>query len=178
MESSENLKLTYSKYIPLLVVVEGRNGEIRSVSRKDLEFKVKENVFKNVLMVKKNTTEGLLKQVHANLSEIANFVSFYTKSRLVIGLGGSSVLEVYKSSPLYIFPYIPSSSIKCILRTYRILKLSGFSLDKYTELERLIESIDDVNGGGKECLIVRIFGNQNLQGRVVFLMLFRRSFRI
>jgi CRISPR-associated protein Cmr6 len=91
-----------------------------------------------------------------------------TKSRLIVGLGGGSALEVsIKLHFIYGFPYIPSSAIKGVLRAYKILKKVNFDFEKYSKFEKEIES---GNREDKEIgAFVRVFGNQQYKGDLIIL---------
>jgi CRISPR-associated protein Cmr6 len=98
-----------------------------------------------------------LKNRQKEVSDI-NF-TLATKSRLIVGLGSGSVLEVsIKLHFIYGFPYIPSSAIKGVLRAYKILEKVGFDLEKYGDFEE-----------EEHKAFVEIFGNQEKRGSLMVL---------
>lgn len=164
---TDNIKLAYDKFIPFLTE---EKGQLTTLRDKDINQKLKNFVFDKVKGVKKEPLNKLLATLNSRFSKIATTITLKTKSRMVVGLGSGSVLEnSLRLHHIYGFPYIPSTTIKGILRAYNIIKAVNFNLSKYEQKEWEIESITEIKGNSQEERIVKIFGNQQLKGQVVFL---------
>ncbi|MCS7135345.1 MAG: type III-B CRISPR module RAMP protein Cmr6 [Candidatus Aenigmarchaeota archaeon] len=75
-------------------------------------------------------------------------------SKLVVGLGISSVLEVFlRLHSVYGFPIIPSSALKGVLRAYKFWELSEWNLELLKVFEFLLYSVyEKCENPGKELL--------------------------
>jgi CRISPR-associated protein Cmr6 len=113
--------------------------------------------------------DNYIKKLNERQRQIADkSFTLTTKSRLIVGLGGGSALEVsIKLHFIYGFPYIPSSAIKGVLRAYKILEKLDFDFEKYSKFEKEIESGD--KGSEKVGAFVRVFGNQKYKGDLIIL---------
>lgn len=114
LKSASNLKLILEKYIPFYNMQNNRMLDLSKAKEKVYEFK--SNNFQEA--------NNYIKKLNERQRQIADkSFTLNTKSRLIVGLGGGSALEVsIKLHFIYGFPYIPSSSIKGVLRAYKILK--------------------------------------------------------
>ena len=159
LNSASNLKLILEKYIPFYNM---QNNRMLDVSKaKDKVYELKPKNFQEA--------DNYIKKLNERQRQIADkSFTLATKSRLIVGLGGGSALEVsIKLHFIYGFPYIPSSAIKGVLRAYKILKKVNFDFEKYSDLEKRIESGD---GEDKEIgAFVRVFGNQQYKGDLIIL---------
>lgn len=167
LANTDNIKLAYDKFIPFLTET---NGQLNTVKDKDINQNLKNFVFQKVKSIKKEPLNKLLASLNSRFSKIATTITLRTKSRMVVGLGSGSVLEnSLRLHHIYGFPYIPSTTIKGVLRAYNIIKAVNFDLTKYEQKEWEIENITEIKGDSLEEKIVRIFGNQQVKGQVVFL---------
>ncbi|RMA96969.1 type III-B CRISPR module RAMP protein Cmr6 [Hydrogenothermus marinus] len=159
------------------------------INSKNFEKEVVENTKERVenyrnYLIKGNGNKNLnkilekIKERQKNSSDCSYQLT--TKSRLIIGLGISSVLETsIKLHHIYGIPYIPSSAIKGVLRAYRIWKLANWDEEKYKEIET---RIDDYKGKPEENIseeekkIIEIFGNQNQKGKLIILDAYPEKF--
>jgi CRISPR-associated protein Cmr6 len=159
LKSASNLKLILEKYIPFYNMQNNRMLDLSKAKEKVYEFK--SNNFQEA--------NNYIKKLNERQRQIADkSFTLNTKSRLIVGLGGGSALEVsIKLHFIYGFPYIPSSSIKGVLRAYKILKKVNFDFEKYSKFEKEIESGEREN---KEIgAFVRVFGNQKYKGDLIIL---------
>lgn len=159
LKSASNLKLILEKYIPFYNMQNKRMLDISKAKEKVYEFKSNNFQEANAYLNKLNERQRQIADKSFTLT---------TKSRLIVGLGGGSALEVsIKLHFIYGFPYIPSSAIKGVLRAYKILKKVNFDFEKYSDLEKKIES---GNREDKEIgTFVRVFGNQQYKGDLIIL---------
>jgi CRISPR-associated protein Cmr6 len=183
LENATNLKLILEKYIRFNDFIPRKNDH--SSKEKDNEkdnklkdnkliIQAKNNVYKLVKNIvskeeKSGETNDYIKKLNERQRQIADkSFTLTTKSRLIVGLGGGSALEVsIKLHFIYGFPYIPSSAIKGVLRAYKILEKLNFDLEKYSKFEKEIES---GNREDKEIgAFVRVFGNQQYKGDLIIL---------
>jgi CRISPR-associated protein Cmr6 len=158
-ESASNLKLILEKYIPFYNIQNKRVLDISKAKEKVYELKSKNF----------QEADNYIKKLNERQRQIADkSFSLTTKSRLIVGLGGGSALEVsIKLHFIYGFPYIPSSAIKGVLRAYKILEKLNFDFEKYSKFEKEIESGDRED---KEIgAFVRVFGNQQYKGDLIIL---------
>jgi CRISPR-associated protein Cmr6 len=159
LKSASNLKLILEKYIPFYNMQNKRMLDISRAKEKVYEFK--SNNFQEA--------NNYIKKLNERQRQIADkSFTLMTKSRLIVGLGGGSALEVsIKLHFIYGFPYIPSSAIKGVLRAYKILEKVNFDFEKYSKYEKEIESGDrkDKEMGA----FVRVFGNQQYKGDLIIL---------
>jgi len=159
LKSASNLKLILEKYIPFYSLQNKRMLDISKAKEKVYEFKSNNFQEANDYINKLNERQRQIADKSFTLT---------TKSRLIVGLGGGSALEVsIKLHFIYGFPYIPSSAIKGVLRAYKILEKLDFDFEKYSDLEKKIES---GNREDKEIgTFVRVFGNQQYKGDLIIL---------
>jgi len=159
LKSASNLKLILEKYIPFYSLQNKRMLDISKAKEKVYEFKSNNFQEANAYLNKLNERQRQIADKSFTLT---------TKSRLIVGLGGGSALEVsIKLHFIYGFPYIPSSAIKGVLRAYKILEKLDFDFEKYSDLEKKIES---GNREDKEIgTFVRVFGNQQYKGDLIIL---------
>lgn len=160
LKEVSNPKLLLEKYIPFYKPGADKKVEINEAKTNVYEL-LKEKNFQDVdLYITK------LKNRQKEVSDI-NF-TLATKSRLIVGLGSGSVLEVsIKLHFIYGFPYIPSSAIKGVLRAYKILEKVEFDLGKYGNFEKKIEKGEQIEEEHKA--FVEIFGNQEKRGSLIVL---------
>jgi CRISPR-associated protein Cmr6 len=168
LKSASNLKLILEKYIPFYNMQNKRMLDISRAKEKVYEFK--SNNFQEA--------NNYIKKLNERQRQIADkSFTLTTKSRLIVGLGGGSALEVsIKLHFIYGFPYIPSSAIKGVLRAYKILEKVNFDFEKYSKFEKEIESGDreDKEVGA----FVRVFGNQQYKGDLIILDAIPENFPI
>ncbi|MGC9081176.1 type III-B CRISPR module RAMP protein Cmr6 [Sulfurihydrogenibium sp.] len=170
ISSCHNFKLLLDKYIPFYKTNNKNKGIFDLKETKDFAFNNLQNP--NIQKICNN----LLETIKSYQKMITNETfSLTTKSRLIVGLGTTSVLEVsIRLHHIYGIPYIPSSAIKGILRAYNILKIVNFDMNQYKKVEEEIESIKevekkDLNKLNQKEIIVKLFGNQNFQGELIVL---------
>lgn len=151
IHSCDNIKLLHDKYIPIL------------------DDKYRESVFNKITTIK-NTSDSI-KDLNTLYKEISGEpIKLTTNSRLIIGLGSGSVLETsIRLHHVYGIPYIPSSSIKGVLRAFNILKAVNFDLKEYKKFEKNIEEMENIDENSYEGKIVKLFGNQYFSGKMTFL---------
>jgi len=110
--------------------------------------------------------------------------SLKISNRLIVGLGSVSV---YKTSitlhHIYGIPYIPSSAIKGMLRSYMILEcfseeLEKYSEDKYQKFEEEVLFAKDEDGNYKHQWFIDIFGSQEQEGEIIFFDSFSKDVKI
>lgn len=118
-------------------------------------------------LISKGEIRNLINKViyrQENISD-ENF-ELTTQSRLVVGLGGSSVLETsIKLHHIYGIPYIPSSAIKGVLRAYKIWILANWKEEEFSKIEKNIENNKPSNENEKK--LIEIFGNQQQKGKLI-----------
>ncbi len=171
LKSCENLKLTLDKYLKYQL------NKDRVELYKDTIKDLKESVFNNMKNYNKTVCNEYVKKLNQIQSLITSEkIQLTTDSRLVIGLGITSVLEVsMRLHHIYGIPYIPSSTVKGILRSYNLLKISGGDSKKYEETEKKLESLkvdsnEKITEEDKEIFnLVKLFGNQNYKGDLIIL---------
>jgi CRISPR-associated RAMP protein, Cmr6 family len=179
-ENASNLKLILEKYIRFNDFIPRKNDHSSKEKNNEKDKKpditqAKNNVYKlvkNIVSKEKKTEEiinSYIKKLNERQRQIADkSFTLTTKSRLIVGLGGGSALEVsIKLHFIYGFPYIPSSAIKGVLRAYKILEKLNFDFEKYSKFEKEIESGD--KGSEKVGAFVRVFGNQKYKGDLIIL---------
>jgi len=159
LKSASNLKLILEKYIPFYNMQNKRMLDISKAKEKVYDFKSNNFQEANAYLNKLNERQRQIADKSFTLT---------TKSRLIVGFGGGSALEVsIKLHFIYGFPYIPSSAIKGVLRAYKILKKVNFDLKEYSKYEKKIESGD--KGSEEVGAFVRVFGNQQYKGDLIIL---------
>lgn len=113
-----NIGLLFSKYFYCWPPNWQSNETHNIVFRKDIEdiiSKQKDNDYIRFLTIRQKTARESLQ------SSGRHVLSFeaVTDSRLIIGLGGTSVIETGMTlHPLYGFPYLPGSGLKGVARAY------------------------------------------------------------
>ncbi|GAB6072408.1 hypothetical protein JCM14244_07850 [Venenivibrio stagnispumantis] len=144
---------------------ENKNKENCELINRFLKLRNKFETNRNYLL--KEIKEGRIKEVISKINERQENISdcsfsFKTSSRLVVGLGSGSVLEVsIKLHHVYGVPYIPSSAVKGVLRAYKIWELANWDSYKFFVLEKLIESYkEDKFDKVKEDFLKKIKGNK------------------
>jgi CRISPR-associated protein Cmr6 len=159
---TSNPKLLLEKYIPFYKPGADNDKKVKINDAKTNVYELLKG--KNFQDVDFYITK--LKNRQKEVSDI-NF-TLATKSRLIVGLGSGSVLEVsIKLHFIYGFPYIPSSAIKGVLRAYKILEKVGFDLENYKDFEKKIEKGEQIEEEHKA--FVEIFGNQEKRGSLIVL---------
>jgi CRISPR-associated protein Cmr6 len=159
LKNASNLKLILEKYIPFYNTQNKRTLDISKAKEKVYELKSKNF----------QEADNYIKKLSERQRQIADkSFTLTTKSRLIVGLGSGSALEVsIKLHFIYGFPYIPSSTIKGVLRAYKILEKLNFDFEKYSKFEKEIES---GNREDKEIgAFVKVFGNQQYKGDLIIL---------
>jgi len=139
----DNPGLFYQKILPPKTK-EKDNKKLECLER--FKDAVKNGEHKEALKAYYNRIE-MITEKYKSRGYVCNEFTAKTSSRMVVGLGGASVLETNMTFHRYGFPYIPASAVKGILASY--LKEEGWKEDE----ERYRE----------------IFGSQNEKGKVIFL---------
>ncbi|MFP3206410.1 MAG: type III-B CRISPR module RAMP protein Cmr6 [Hydrogenobaculum sp.] len=157
---TSNPKLLLEKYIPFYNPKTHKTFEINDAKTNVYEL-LKERNFQDV--------DFYITKLNRRQKEVSDInFTLVTKSRLIVGLGSGSVLEVsIKLHFIYGFPYIPSSAIKGVLRAYKILEKVGFDLEKYGDFEKKIEKGEQIEE--EHSAFVEIFGNQEKIGSLIVL---------
>lgn len=164
IKSCDNIKLLYEKYIPIL-----QDNNLPCEKAESYKSKV----FKQIKEQK--TSINILDKVYKEITQ--EVITLTTKSRLIVGLGSTSILETsIKLHHIYGVPYIPSSSVKGVLRAFNILKAINFNLDEYNDFEKRIEKIEEIKSSSVKENIVKVFGNQHIRGSIVFFDAIPKSF--
>jgi CRISPR-associated protein Cmr6 len=166
LEDISNLKLILEKYIQFNGLPTEENNRYITQAKDNIYKSAKDFVSKEEKLGEAN---DYIKKLNERQRQIADkSFTLTTKSRLIVGLGGGSALEVsIKLHFIYGFPYIPSSAIKGVLRAYKILEKVNFDFEKYSKFEKKIESGDRED---KEIgAFVRVFGNQQYKGDLIIL---------
>ena len=110
--------------------------------------------------------------------------SLKISNRLIVGLGSVSVYETSITlHHIYGIPYIPSSAIKGMLRSYMILEcfseeLEKYSEDKYQKFEEEVLFAKDEDGNYKHQWFIDIFGSQEQEGEIIFFDSFSKDVKI
>jgi CRISPR-associated protein Cmr6 len=132
-----------------------------------------------------NTIDSYFKSLTSYMEENKKYdFSLKISNRLIVGLGSVSV---YKTSitlhHIYGIPYIPSSAIKGVLRSYTILEcfseeLENYSEDKYQKFEEEVLFAKDEDGNYKHQWFIDIFGSQEQKGEIIFFDSFSKDVKI
>jgi len=110
--------------------------------------------------------------------------SLKISNRLIVGLGSVSVYETSITlHHIYGIPYIPSSAIKGMVRSYTILEcfseeLENYSEDKYQKFEEEVLFAKDEEGNYKHQWFIDIFGSQEKEGEIIFFDSFSKDVKI
>jgi CRISPR-associated protein Cmr6 len=103
--------------------------------------------------------------------------------RLVIGSEQSIYETSIRLHHIYGIPYIPSSAIKGVLRSYTILEcfseeLKKYNEDKYQKFEEEVLFTKDEDGNYKHKWFIDIFGSQEQEGEIIFFDSFSKDVKI
>jgi len=110
--------------------------------------------------------------------------SLKISNRLIVGLGSVSIYETSITlHHIYGIPYIPSSAIKGVLRSYIILEcfseeLEKYNEDKYQKFEEEVLFAKDEDGNYKHKWFIDIFGSQEQEGKIIFFDSFSKNVKI
>lgn len=117
MSIVSNFGLLFDKYV-FAWTTEWKMENQKKDFLKNLQNAASSNIFKKNYSIPYNRQ----KRICDSLKESGWFVESFdlkTKTRLIIGLGGTNVLETGMTlHPLYGFPYIPASGLKGLSRAY------------------------------------------------------------
>lgn len=157
-KSCRNLSLVLGKYIPIDAL-----GNDKERGKKGIWLKkiLEENHIDTKL------TEQAYRRWHA-LTSAASAKLFTAKTdwRMVVGLGGESVLETDLTlHTLYGMPYIPGSALKGLTRAYVAQEKSEYYIAASHDEQKMVPSKDDEHDHKD---IKRIFGTQERSGTVIF----------
>lgn len=167
---TSNLGLLFNKYVSVWsddwTTEDKRHKEKVNLKAEFLE-KIKQETF--YLTQTKTYVESLYRRQQAMINDLKNsgwhVESFNatTDSRLIIGLGGTSVIETGMTlHPLYGFPYLPGSGLKGLARAYAEIAVEH----KPTEEEFRTKELKEIFGSDyKEPRLA----SENTQGRVFFM---------
>lgn len=113
------------------------NGDFEKLGKK---------IGQNIRLIKEqifSSASDVLRDYHAKIEKLGlSKIIFTTSSRLIVGLGSTSVLETsIKLHHIYGVPYIPSSAIKGVLRVYKMWELSEWNVDLLKALELAISLV-------------------------------------
>jgi len=154
-EICKNLSLLLDKYIPI-TALDGGKGK---------------GDWLKILQPEKHIDAKLTEQAYHRwyaLTSATGAVFFTAKTdwRMVVGLGGESVLETDLTlHSLYGMPYIPGSALKGLARAYVTQEKSVYYIAASDNKQKMVPSKDDEHDHED---IKRIFGTQEKAGTVVF----------
>lgn len=156
-EEIENLMLQVKKYI---VFNQGKAGYFDKKVTEILPTKIDKNL---ITCINKNQSKELLEIAYkADFNEITD-LQLQTGSRLIIGLGNTSVYETdITLHHIYGLPYIPASAIKGVVRSYFIKTFFGHTKQDEQKAE-------------KHPFYNIIFGSTSKQGSAIFIDAFPAS---
>jgi|Deesub1362A_J573_1020465.scaffolds.fasta_scaffold00838_15 CRISPR-associated protein Cmr6 len=155
LKECSNLSLMLNKLLPVFKIDGGRF---------ELDEKDKNMIFNGILESYAHSYESQKKILEIIRKRTMDFVSSFpyalklkikTKDRMVVGLGGSNILERSMVLHRLGFPYIPSSTLKGIFRS---AYLHGIS-----ESENILK-----NKSEKESKAEKLFGTQEAEGKLIF----------
>lgn len=156
-----NLGLLFSKYFYCWSKDWQTKEEQNKVFRKDIEgitSKPKGSDYIQALTVRQRAVSESLKASNWHVE----LFSATTDSRLIIGLGGTSVIETGMTlHPLYGFPYLPGSGLKGLARAYA--EIAEDFPDEETKKKLLHEIFGSDNKNLREAV------EDNRQGKVFFM---------
>jgi CRISPR type III-B/RAMP module RAMP protein Cmr6 len=151
----KNLSLILDKYPTQSVITESKNKSPW------IQALVQENHIDSAL------TQAAYSRWHAMMSATkATLFNASLNWRMVIGLGGETVLETdITLHPLYGIPFIPGSALKGLTRAYAAGEYKEYyvPVDKPEEQRGASKKIDDDHSE-----IKRIFGSQDEAGSILF----------
>lgn len=155
-----NLGLLFNKYFYCWQANWQSNEELNKVFRKDIEVITLNPRFNDYIQPLAIRQKAVIASLESSGWHVAYFEAT-TDSRLIIGLGGTSVIETGMTlHPLYGFPYLPGSGLKGLARAYA----------------EIVEDLTDEET--KKQLLLNIFGSEdkdprhvanNCQGKVFFM---------
>jgi CRISPR type III-B/RAMP module RAMP protein Cmr6 len=152
-QACRNLGLMLDKYVPQRVILESKN-------KADWFRRLNPNQHVDLRLAKAAYDRW------AQITKAAGAIHMQatTDWRMVVGLGGESVLETdITLHHIYGFPFIPGSALKGLVRMYAALEDKNMYLDKGQGEKAPSKEIDT---DPKD--ILRIFGSQEMAGSVVF----------
>jgi len=135
-----NLKLLLDKYVKFYNPKGDKKISFFSEINK-AKSEVYKN-FKNSINKNREAIEQLLNIINTRQKNISDYsFKLKTKSRLIVGLGSGSVLEVsIKLHHIYGIPYIPSSAIKGVLRAFKLLEFVDWNKYKFSMISEIVEN--------------------------------------
>lgn len=159
-----NLGLLFNKFFYNWTNDWQSNEEQNKLFRKDIEAtiaKVKLPKDKDYINELNNRKDSVLKSLQNSGWHIESFPAI-TDSRLIIGLGGTSVIETGMTlHPLYGFPYLPGSGLKGLARVYA--EIAEDFPDEETKKKLLHEIFGSDDKDPREVV------SDNRQGKVFFM---------
>ncbi|AAC06661.1 type III-B CRISPR module RAMP protein Cmr6 [Aquifex aeolicus] len=203
LEEFESLNLLLNKYIPIpcgdIVTIKNNNEKLwlkdgtineelkkiflEEIIKDDNFGKLKEKLknFSEILKRKnREIAQSLLNQGYVNVFNEDEFLKLKTAERLIVGLGTTHVFETGLAlHHLFGIPYIPSSSLKGIVRMAHFWEIVEENIKNIKEdkkddvIKRLQEKLqkgDIRKEQNKEFLIhMLLFGTQKFKGLLTFL---------
>jgi CRISPR-associated protein Cmr6 len=113
-----NIGLLFNKYFYCWQANWQSNEEHNKVFRKDIEGLISKQKGNNYIQHLTMRQKAAIGSLQSSGLQVLSFEAT-TDSRLIIGLGGTSVIETGMTlHPLYGFPYLPGSGIKGLARAY------------------------------------------------------------
>lgn len=133
----DNALLLLSKFIQMMEQSKNDGFNFLKIQR------VKDNVHRNLKKPEiKNNINEKLSLLNKRMHVFSKKYQLTTSTRLVVGLGSTSVLESsIKLHHIYGVPYIPSSAIKGVLRAYKMWELSDWNLELFKAFEFAISLV-------------------------------------
>ncbi|WP_022855930.1 type III-B CRISPR module RAMP protein Cmr6 [Thermodesulfobacterium thermophilum] len=133
----DNPLLLMNKFIKIINVNDNSKLEILKID------KAKTEIFRSLKsdIILRNMKK-LFSEINKKMKIIAKSYSLFTSSRLIVGLGSTSVLETsIKLHHIYGVPYIPSTAIKGLLRAYKLWKLADWDMELFSAFEYAIKLV-------------------------------------
>ncbi len=158
VKSCKNLSLLLDKYIPIVALGNDKERGKKGIWLRDT---LEEN------HVNTKLAEQAYQRWYA-LTSATGSTLFTAKTdwRMVVGLGGESVLETDLTlHSLYGMPYIPGSALKGLARAYVTQEKSAYYIAASDDTQKMVPSKDDEHDHED---IKRIFGTQEKAGTVIF----------
>ncbi len=113
-----NIGLLFNKYFYCWQANWQNNEEHNKVFRKDIEGLISKQKGNNYIQHLTMRQKAAIGSLQSSGLQVLSFEAT-TDSRLIIGLGGTSVIETGMTlHPLYGFPYLPGSGLKGLARAY------------------------------------------------------------
>lgn len=127
---ADNINLLLNRYLI--------NHESIEKAKKELFMYLSKEIRAGVLNLNK-----ILETINSKMSLLSDIkIKLGTSSRLIVGLGSTSVLETsIKLHHIYGVPYIPSSAVKGTLRAYKMWVLSDWDTDLLRAFEIAVSKI-------------------------------------